>query len=378
MKTSRLLILGAGFSAPAGIPLSADLFKIVRRRIKIDYGLDNSFEEDLHYYKNYLQNTQHIDCTDSEIDLETFLSFLDIEHYLKLKGSDTLSSEGNLTQLRVKQAISYIILDRIPKKIPDIYRIFVDKCEPSDCILTFNYDTLLERAFESIGKPYRLFPDRYTRVDPFYGLVDMSKEEVILLKLHGSVDWFDKSSYIEMDELIGDSQPHNVHHPIFGKDPIVVPEPIVDGPRSVDDPLVNIYRVRDPIPLYRNKYYNCVPYLLYPSSTKLLYVKPIVDFWNGLGKSGGLNLGFGIIGYSLPRYDDYACQAIYKMARNYQYYEPNHKIEGRQKRPIRILDLRTTNKSRQSLRNRYCFMKRNRTDYRYDGLSIDSINWIMD
>jgi hypothetical protein len=105
MKTFRLLILGAGFSKPARMPLANELFKEVRKRVKQLFGVDNQLESDLENYNYYLHNTQGFDGSVDDIDMEKFLSFLDLEHYLELNGSDTWSEEGNKTQLLVRHTI---------------------------------------------------------------------------------------------------------------------------------------------------------------------------------------------------------------------------------------------------------------------------------
>ncbi len=143
MKSFRTLVLGAGFSKPAGLPLAAELFQEVRKRVKNLYGSGNQLEHDLHYYFEYLKDAEGFNDSVDEIDVERFLSFLDIEHYLGLKGSDTWSVEGNETQLLIKHTIGYVLLNHMPEKIPELYKSFASKLNPSDYVLTFNYDTLL-------------------------------------------------------------------------------------------------------------------------------------------------------------------------------------------------------------------------------------------
>lgn len=242
MKTFRLLILGAGFSKPANLPLADELFREVRRRVRNLYGNDNSLERDIKYYFNYLQNTEGFLGSTDDIKIEKLLSFLDVEHYLELKGSDTWSTEGNETQLLVRHTIGYVLLDRTPKNVPEIYKQFARKLTPSDWVLTFNYDTLLEQALDSVGIPYRLFPYRYSEVGS-NGLatVDNTHEEVVILKMHGSIDWFDKHNYNNhVKSAIKSSIPYNVKHPIFGMNSKIQSESIVDGPRFENDPLLQI------------------------------------------------------------------------------------------------------------------------------------------
>jgi hypothetical protein len=83
-----------------------------------------------------------------EIDFEEFLGFLDVEHYLRLRGKDTWSEEGNEAQLMMRVAIAEVIDELTPRgaKIPDLYRRFVRGLTTTDLIWTFNYDTLVENA----------------------------------------------------------------------------------------------------------------------------------------------------------------------------------------------------------------------------------------
>jgi hypothetical protein len=101
-----------------------------------------------------------------------------------------------------------ILTERTPSinDIPDLYISFAKTLRPYDTSITFNYDILLERALEAAHVPYRLFPDRLESVSKFSATVDSREEtEVIVLKMHGSVDWFDKGYFIERQR---DAQDH--------------------------------------------------------------------------------------------------------------------------------------------------------------------------
>ena len=269
MRTYRLIILGAGFSKPAGLPLATELFREVRIRVKKLHGADNSLEGSLNYYLNYLRKTEGFKGSVDDIEVERFLSFLDIEHYLEFQGSNTWSSEGNVIQLLIRHTIGYILLDRMPSKIPDLYKLFASKINPPDWIITFNYDTLVEQALDSVGISYRLFPRRYSNIINSMGVVDSSGQEVEILKMHGSIDWFDRTSYDETSKIGA------INHPIFGNSKTVKAKPIVDGPRFENDPLVRVYRAENPAPAYNVPSWECSPFLLSPSHSKLLYTKPL-------------------------------------------------------------------------------------------------------
>jgi hypothetical protein len=77
----RIFVLGAGFSRPAGLPLGGELFTEVRKRIELRHGLDTKFQRDVENYIEYRKACTGVELLESEIDLEEFLSFLDIEHF---------------------------------------------------------------------------------------------------------------------------------------------------------------------------------------------------------------------------------------------------------------------------------------------------------
>ena len=239
--TFRVLFLGAGFSQPAGLPLGSDLFREVRDLIRAKYGTNTVFESDIERYIEYVSACAGKAVGFDDIDYEEFLGFLDVEHFLRLTGSDTWSDEGNRSQLMVRCSIAEVLHRRTPEDPPALYRAFARRLNPFDFVFTFNYDTLLESALEAENVPYRLFPQRYAKIGPTMNTVDHSKEseaEVIVLKLHGSIDWCDRSGYEERTEIMtaihGD---YEVEDPVFGASPIVRSTPLTDGPRDPADPL---------------------------------------------------------------------------------------------------------------------------------------------
>ena len=378
MNTFRLIFLGAGFSKAANLPLGSELFVEVRRLITTKYGKDNVLERDLELFLEYLNKCEGKNETNDSIDYEEFLGFLDVEHFLGLKGKDTLSSEGNESQLLIRQAISEILYDRTPKEPPTLYKRFVHQLNPDDWIYTFNYDTLLESSLEAEGIPFRLFPFRFKEIGSTSNEVDNSRSEVILLKLHGSINWFDRTAYDER-VLLGKQAPipYIPEHHIFGPNSIVEPIPLTDGPRSKDDPLASIFQIKDIGPIIKPGFWECTPLILSPSKTKILYFQPLRDLWWGLQRTGGLNLSVGVIGYSLPKYDFYARQVIYSIYRNYIGYEPNIKIFGRNKTKFRILDYGPNKDAVAELLASYRFIDPDRTEMRLDGLNEDSANWFL-
>lgn len=377
--TFRLLFLGAGFSKLAGLPLGQELFPLVRKAVVNKYGSDNHLESDLRRYVKYLQRTEGSNLSEDEVNYEEFLGFLDVEHYLGLKGKDTWSSEGNESQLMMRAGIAKVLHDLTPSRLPTAYLQFVNRLTTTDWVFTFNYDTIVEQVLEQARIPYRLFPYRYSKIGVTMNTIDDSEKEIRLIKLHGSIDWFDRTSFDERIEVAkGSSIPYQPKHPIFGHDKIVTPEPIVDGLRPADDPLSSIFRVRNLAPLFDRGFWEFAPFILAPSNMKVFYSKPLKDFWWGIQEAGGLNLGIGIVGYSLPAYDNYAKQALYHIIRNYQNYEPDLSFDGRTKAKLRILDFDPDSVSEnKTIELRYRFSDPNRTEFWYKGFNDAAVDWLL-
>ena len=340
----RILVLGAGFSKAAGYPLADELWtEILKRAIGL-HGRAAKFWEDIESYVEYKHSCGFDKVSRDNIDFEDFCRFLDIEHALGLRGSDTWSEDGNEGTIVIKNLIGQVLTDatRAMSEVPQVYRHFAERLGLKDVVLTFNYDVLLERALDEVGKPYRMFPSRYESVGEFGGVLDTTKDdEVMLLKLHGSIDWFDRSSYLRRtrnrEEAGLTGLPEDL---IFGdrRDELRITK-LLDGPRPPDDPLGEIYRVREVERLYEESLlFRATPWLLAPSTMKILYANKLADFWYGMGGAAVRNLGLAIIGYSLPSQDAYAHQAIHSLVTNYQgNYWGEEILPGRKKTPLAIV-----------------------------------------
>ena len=369
-----VFILGAGFSRPAGLPIGDELWQEVRRRaISVD-GM--AFRSDLDSYMEFRRRADGIRLDADAIDFEDFLGFLDTELYLGLRGSDTCSDEGYPTQLLVKRLIARILMERTPAAtaLDDLYLQFADGLQPGDLVLTFNYDIVLERALEAVGKPFRLFDQRLSRVGGSYAEVDSSCDEVVVLKLHGSVDWFHRGQYRQRCESLAEfglsSAPND---PVFNNERACL-QPIVDGPRHSDDPLLEMFRLRNVEEIFAQQpVSSSAPWLLNPSSAKLVYAKTLKDFWWALGRKGGMNLRMAIIGFSLPPHDDYTQQAIYWLARNYQEVYWEEEMLGMRKGPLVLVDFRQSDAEQRSLKQRYGFIEWAKAHCCLDGFKRETL-----
>lgn len=377
----RIFVLGAGFSRPAGLPLAVELFSEVRNQIEQRHGRDTKFQRDLDNYIEYRNICDGTVLHQDAIDLEEFMSFLDIEHFLALRGSDTWSQEGNESQLMIRKAIGDVVHNRTPPadRLPEFYYRFAEGLSTRDTVLTFNYDILLERALEHVGKPYRLFPHRFESIGNTMNTVDSDVDEVTLLKLHGSVDWFNDRQYLETKAVLEEHGTTRLPiHSVFDNPDRYGLLPIVEGPRSPDDPLLHIHRIRDVDAYYTSDNGFNAPFILSPSHVKFVYSEPLLSFWEGMGRAGGYNLGISIVGFSLPKHDEYIRIGLYQMISNYQCSWWNEKMFGTTlKDYVRLVDYRTDENGVAELKSRYNFVDAAKTDYFLAGFGHDAIDFLF-
>ena len=379
----RFFILGAGFSRSAGLPLAGELWGEVYRRQR------DNISGHLERYARFRKECdgENIDPNGENFDFEGFMGFLDIEHSLKLRGGDTWSSEGNGEQLLIRQEIGRVLTEHTPADIPTVYLDFAKELRPYDHVLTFNYDTLLERALEKVGRKYRLFPDRYSEIHDGYEVVADSSE-VAVHKMHGSVDWFHREAHDEAVEACGGERPSTCVHPMFGVDNKGTHakfrvKQILKGRQPKDDPLRHIWRVPDAEDV--NRFYAgnhpawlCAPWLLPPSTVKFVYLDKLLTLWRGMGKAGGYNLGLVVIGYSLPPHDDYVKLPLFAMAKNYQgvYWGKRGFGAMGQKSPVVLIDHRNDAKSQEEYRDRYGFVDPEKAQFHFSGFDDEALDLI--
>jgi hypothetical protein len=92
---------------------------------------------------------------------------------------------------------------------------------------------------------------------------------------------------------------------------------------------------------------------------------------------GAWNLSLGIIGYSFPKYDEYALQALYGLCRNYIEVEPTLTFNGRQKSPLRVIDFQSSNAGIAAFKSRRRFLDWSRVEVDFSGFSEQTANWIL-
>ena len=384
---SKLFILGAGFSRYAGLPLGNELAsKVIEKSKEITFKDEkgilykNILSRDLQRFIDFKKDTQSIELSEEAVDLEEFVAFLDIEHFLGFKGSDIYSEEADRSQQIVKNLIALIILECqkcITEEQWQPYIEFASRLKAYDFVITFNYDTILEESLEKAGVPYRLVVDRYETVSAFGGTLKKDETEVSILKVHGSIDWFDIDPWNKSEEFWAaqpEPRPKN-YHPIFSNPDIFKPTPIVGDPYPEDSELHRIYRVIHLEEYFtRTDYVLKAPLMLAPSHQKLLYSNPLKEFWYGMKDAGALSEILGIVGFSLPEHDQYAVQALYQIIENFQYVDPGDLFE---KSPLRFIDWCPSEDELRRLKERYCFTDWEKAELEREGFGPGATNFLF-
>lgn len=363
----RLFILGAGFSKPAGLPLGSKLFECVRHEIgRESQVLEREIEEWANLYPQ------------EKLDLERVLAYSHGRHYLRLKGTKEMHSHGSETIVAVRRAIQRILIKSTPSCTPSLYQRFSQHLSPNDVVLTFNYDTLLEQSLDSISKPYTLTPEWWLSRE----LSESGFEYVDLLKLHGSIDWYDRKYYDDSISWLRKSYSCEVqdHDPVFGPLPLVRPVSLSRGETSTDlgqRILPRVFRVPNhleffPLESHGSPFNTVVPFMLPLSHNKLLGHDPIRDLWENLDYVKSELTSIVIIGYSIPQYDSYAYETIGQLCHSYQ--TGGRKTGyGNRRIPVQIITLA---ESAASVLEDLPFLDSSQTLIWLKGFSNDSLEWL--
>lgn len=365
----RLFVLGAGFSAHAGLPLGNDLLERVRENVRgffQRFGWDGPLEREIEEWSSLYPG--------ESIDLERVLAYSHRKHYLGLLGSDEYFAHGSRSIVAARRAIQRILIQATPSDTPKLYQDFAQRLCPRDVVLTFNYDTLLEQALDDIGKPYTLTPEWWLKTAPG----DFEPKFVDILKLHGSIDWYDRY-YIDDAMRRHTKKGHDVPNrdSIFSPDRTVPSEPLSRGQRKDgfgDNILPRVFRVPDHakyFPIEERVVSQIVPFFLPPAYDKLLGYAPILDLWENLHRTQDYS-SIVVIGYSMPPYDSYAYEALGQLLVEYQQGGDKTYL-GNRRVPIQLITL--VDPGQHDLKC-FPFLDPDKTRIWNQGFSTDALNWV--
>lgn len=173
IRDRRLFVLGAGFSAAAGIPLTGTLLAGAMARFRAEcHGL---FERVDGYVNTCFRLGESVSDY-HRLSLSEICTFLHYKELREYGGGERWSDAGSRENLALRYFLAKEVALRTPPidAIPELYRRFAEQLCPGDIVISFNWDTLLELSLEAISKPYS------------YQITDNC---VAIFKPHGSINW---------------------------------------------------------------------------------------------------------------------------------------------------------------------------------------------
>lgn len=277
-------VLGAGASRHAGYPLTRELFPRLAEWVKGTKFAVSDYEWAV---------DKIVELHGSQADFETVLAELDAPQpraaAIRLEPSELPYVRSSL-----KSAVREFFDRLAERSVPSAYKDFANrKVGADDLIVTFNYDTLLERELKKANKwevgsgyGFEICPDR-TPTSP-----------IRVLKLHGSMNWWD---LIFGGATKGLGQASSV----YGQRPALLPK---------DFEFLGYDDLCDPI-FPQSEKFSGSPCLIMPLRRKKFYLqtsfgKEREPFWNNLWDQARAAVHTSkavfILGYSMPDADERA------------------------------------------------------------------------
>ena len=174
VRKNRVFILGAGFSAAAGVPLTASLLDKTMKKFSAE--CPGIFARIDSYAK---ESTENIDgkVDYSVVDFSDLCTFIEDIELREYGGGERWKNAGSREKLALRFYLAKTIAEHTPtdSDIPDLYLEFAAQLHERDVVISFNWDGLVETALHRLGKPYS------------YNLEE--EDAIKLCKLHGSINW---------------------------------------------------------------------------------------------------------------------------------------------------------------------------------------------
>lgn len=337
----RVFVIGAGFGAPLGMPLARDLLKDVyavarTRRWQDENGPTPNGQADwlieqINWYFP-LDGIDHASASSGKLpedfDIEKFLSYAAATSAFCQSTSGQFSNNDDKFIAFLKTWIAEAIVKREWNALAqknDTYNHFIRSLQKS-FVLTFNWDTLIERLLEANDMKCT-----------FDLASTFENDRVPLLKLHGSVDWFSMpDQFLKKDWMS--------FEPIGGS--------FEDCYRAKGNPLA-----------YYNQY--LIPWIIIPSYDKISQVSALGRFWQTPWIWLHDDLEIIIIGFSM-RPDDFHSRAfLYPQL-----------VSGSRNGSLRVkvVDLAQTNEEQKKIRERFAGVEN--CQFFFDGFCERALEFI--
>lgn len=317
---TRVLVLGAGVSAPAGYPPTVNLLESIGQEAGRSnfFQLSNAWDIWCKYLENLPPELEFLRAAQNPELILSFTDLLDVaaseedhrrtveavSHLKKTGQADPASLENYFTspgrglvsnarqgKAQLLEALTWYFAFRhmddrkAPQSSRDYLRQLLNPLERGDAVLTFNWDTLAERTLAEDGRWSPLngygFTRQLTRDLGPEGRVPIPNgrlplSDIVILKLHGSFGWraAEKGMYLDAENFLRG----------------------FEWPNSGD--LVALHDAAEP-----EHYSPTNPVVAYPSYLKRLSCPPLDLTWRTAASYLERAQYVEIVGYSLPTSD---------------------------------------------------------------------------
>jgi len=196
-RRRRVFILGAGASASCGIAVARDILREAMQRL----ARRNADQADkVHDLLRYLYPGFSEDLSNYP-NVEDFLNLVEMakefhgEAYIASKrwSQTRLQEAADISLRAITEYIWDFMADADGRRV--LSALAGELVRPGDVIVSFNWDFMIDLALE----------DRDEDSSPVY-TYSSSRHSVVLLKPHGSIDWFEKSKLPGEKKLLKEMQ----------------------------------------------------------------------------------------------------------------------------------------------------------------------------
>jgi hypothetical protein len=277
-----VFVLGAGVSASCGIPVTKDIFVRVMQRLSKKR--PQQFKE-LTSLLRYLHPTFRT-VDENYPNLEDSLAQVEMARRFNSREfvTSTLWPSARLQQAdeTLKRALAGYLWRFTAKATSVPVRPVVEFCErilrPSDVVVTFNWDLTIERSNSLLDGGRGSYDLQYS-YKPTAPDRRKQRRSLTVLKPHGSIDWFTKAQ-VRSVKAAGPNDFFRIGPDLF---------------------TYNHFRM-----LRHHRLSSRAPIIVAPSPFKEFKVRALREIWCGVFRSLRHADSIHIIGYSLPREDQFA------------------------------------------------------------------------
>jgi hypothetical protein len=196
-RRRRVFILGAGASAACGIAVARDILREAMQRLaKRDAELAEKVHDLLHYlYPGFSEDLSNYPNVEDFLNLIEMAKEFHTEAYKESRrwSEARLQEAADITLRAITEYIWEFMADSDRRRV--LFALVHELVRPGDVVVSFNWDFMIDLALEDLDE----------NSSPVYSY-SSAFDSVVLLKPHGSIDWFEKSKLPRDKKLLKEMQ----------------------------------------------------------------------------------------------------------------------------------------------------------------------------